>query len=288
MRILVTGSSGQLGAAVAEQVSTSHEPIGIDLVPGRWTQHVMNITDRTAVFEVVREVDAIIHTASLHQPHVAIHSRRAFIDTNITGTLNLLEAAIQSGIQRFVYSSTTSLYGEAMAPTEKAVWVTEELVPRPRDIYDITKIAAEELCRNIARSTGMSILCLRVSRFFAQTPELQALYRLYRGVDVRDAATAHILALSSQGIPFNIMNISARSPFLKSDLPMLLRNAPGVLQQRIPDVIEAFARHKWELPASIDRVYVIEKAERLLGYRPVYGFDEFIDEVDRGTERARM
>lgn len=286
MRVLVTGSSGHLGAAVAEQLSTSHEPIGIDLVPGRWTQRVMSIADRAAVFEVVREVDAIIHTASLHQPHVATHSRQAFVDTNITGTLNLLEAAIQNGVQRFVYSSTTSLYGEAMVPTGEAVWVTEELVPRPRDIYDITKIAAEELCRNIALNTGMSTLCLRVSRFFAQTPRLQALYRLYRGVDVRDAAAAHVLALTMHGIPFDIMNISARSPFRKSDLLLLLHNAPAVLQARVPHVVEAFARHNWELPASIDRVYIIEKAERLLGYRPVYGFDEFIEEIERGASAS--
>jgi UDP-glucose 4-epimerase len=164
--------------------------------------------------------------------------------------------------------------------------VTEELVTQPRDIYDITKIAAEELCRNIALNAGMSVLCLRVSRFFTQTPRLQALYRLYRGVDVRDAAAAHVLALNAQGIPFDIMNISARSPFRKSDLPMLLHNAPDVLRERVPHVVEAFARHKWELPASIDRVYVIEKAERVLGFRPVYGFDEFMDEIERGVSAS--
>jgi UDP-glucose 4-epimerase len=163
-------------------------------------------------------------------------------------------------------------------PIGEAVWVTEELVPRPRDIYDITKLAAEQLCRNIALSTGMSTLCLRVSRFFAQTPQLQAVYRLYRGVDVRDAAAAHILGLTTPGMAFDMMNISARSPFRKSDLPMLLRNAPVVLQERVPHVVEVFAQHRWDLPASIDRVYVIEKAERLLGYHPVYSFDEFIQE----------
>ena len=265
---------------MAELLSTGHEPVGIDLIPGRWTQRVMSIVDRAAVFEAAREVDAIIHTASLHHPHVATHSRQAFVDTNITGTLNLLEAAVQSSIQRFVYSSTTSLYDEAMVPIGEAVWVTEELVPRPRDIYDITKIAAEELCRNIALNTGMSTLCLRIGRFFAHTPRLQALYRLYRGVDVRDAAAAHVLALTTPGIPFDIMNISAHSPFRKSDLPMLVHYATAVLQARVPHVVEAFARHNWELPASIDRVYVIEKAERLLGFRPVYDFDEFMCEVD--------
>jgi UDP-glucose 4-epimerase len=161
-----------------------------------------------------------------------------------------------------------------MVPTEEAVWVTEDLVPRPRDIYDITKITAEELCQDIASSTGMPILCLRVSRFFAQTPQLLALYRLYRGVDVRDAAAAHALAVTNQDIAFDIVNISARSPFLKSDLPMLLHDAASVLQRRVPHVVEVFAQYGWELPTTIDRVYVIKKAELLLGYQPVYGLNE--------------
>jgi UDP-glucose 4-epimerase len=214
MRILVTGSSGQLGSAIVEQLSHAHEPLGIDIVPGKWTQQVVSTTDRAGIFQVVKQVDAIVHTASLHQPHLETHSWQAFIDTNISGTLNLLEAAIDAGtIRRFVYTSTTSVYGRAMVPVHKAAWVTEELTPQPRDIYDISKLTAKELCRNIVLSTGLPTLCLRVARFFAQTPEQLALYRLYRGVDVRDAATAHVLALTSQEMNFEIMNISAHSPF---------------------------------------------------------------------------
>jgi UDP-glucose 4-epimerase len=289
MRILVTGSSGQLGATIAEQLhSLHHEPFGIDLIPGRWTQQVVSTTDRAAVMQMVKMVDAIIHTASLHHPHLTTHARQDFIDTNITGTLNLLEAAIAAkNVQRFVYTSTTSVYGRAMVPDCETVWVTEELTPQPRDIYDISKLTAEELCRNIALSAGMPTLCLRVSRFFAQTPELQALYRLYRGIDVRDAAAAHVLAITCQDISFDIMNISAHSPFLKSDLPLLLHDAASVIQRRVPHVVETFARYGWTLPGAIDRVYVTEKAERLLGYQPIYGFDEYIQELaDHVAKRA--
>ena len=82
MRVLVTGSSGQLGATIAEQLSAGHEPVSIDLVAGKWTQHVMSITDRAAVFQVVGGIDAIIHTASLHHPHLTTHSRQAFAERN--------------------------------------------------------------------------------------------------------------------------------------------------------------------------------------------------------------
>src|SRR2546423_6667744 len=137
MRILITGSSGQLGTEIARQLSQKNKIIGIDVIPGAWTQHIMNITDRGAVDALMKDIDAVIHIASLHAPHLFTYSKQAFIDTNITGTLILLEAAARHRIQHFVYTSTTSLYGFALVPRGRAVWVMEELTPQPRDMYDI-------------------------------------------------------------------------------------------------------------------------------------------------------
>jgi len=283
MRILITGSSGQLGATIAQQLSANHEPVGLDITPGKWTQHVVNISDRETLFHLTKGMDAIIHIASLHHPQLATHSRQSFIETNVTGTLNLLEAGMQSGIERFVYTSTTSLYGHAMASSSKAVWVTEDLQPRPRDIYDYTKITAEKLCQRFALQMGLSTICLRVARFFAESPELTAVYRLYRGVDVRDAAAAHVLAVTSQQILFDTFNIAAHSPFQESDTAQLLQDAPAVLRRYIPEIDQIFARHNWRFPTRIDRIYVIEKAEYGLGYQPIYNFKEFIQEYGYKT-----
>src|SRR5579872_2531941 len=213
MRILITGSSGQLGVEIARQLSSQHDIIGIDLVEGGWTRHRANIVDREVVRSLMKGIDAVIHIASLHAPHLATVSKQAFIDVNVTGLLNMLEAAADEGVRRFVYTSTTSLYGFALVPHEQAVWVTEELIPQPRDIYDITKRAAEELCQHFAREHGLPTICLRTSRFFPESPPLMALYRLSRGVDVRDAAMAHVLAVTNQEILFDVFNISAQSPF---------------------------------------------------------------------------
>jgi UDP-glucose 4-epimerase len=166
-----------------------------------------------------------------------------------------------------------------MVPREAAVWVTETLTPCPRDIYDITKIAAEELCQHFALSQGLPTICLRTGRFFPQSPQLLALYRLYRGVDVRDAAAAHVLAVTKQDSGFDVFNIAAHSPFQESDLPALLRDAASVLQKRVPEGVQFFAQRGWSLPASIDRVYVIKKAERYLGYHPAYNFREYIQDL---------
>ncbi len=272
MRILITGSSGQLGAEIARQLPQRYEFIGVDVIPGEWTHHIMSITDQDAVDTIMKDIDAIIHIASLHARHLAEYSKQSFIDTNISGTLTLLEAAVRYGVKRFVYTSTTSLYGFAMVPRDRAVWVTEALTPQPRDIYDITKIAAEELCRHFALTMGLPTICLRTARFFPEPPELMALYRLYRGVDVRDAAAAHMLAVTNQDILFDVFNIAAHSPFRESDTPALLRDAASVLQSRASEAVQYFAQHGWSLPTSIDRVYVIEKAIQQLRYQPAFNY----------------
>ena len=66
--------------------------------------------------KAMQGVEGVLHTATLHKPHVVTHSRREFVDTNITGTLNLLEAAVDVGATAFIYTSTTSVFGRALTP----------------------------------------------------------------------------------------------------------------------------------------------------------------------------
>jgi nucleoside-diphosphate-sugar epimerase len=282
MRVLVTGSSGQLGREIIRQLAGGHETVGMDVLPGGGTDVVASVTDREAMFALAHGIEAIIHTASLHAPHVSLRSKQEFVATNITGTLHLLEAAVAAGVRRFVYTSTTSLYGYTLVPTDRAVWVTEELEPRPRDIYDISKHAAEDLCRHFAEARGLPTICLRTSRFYAEEPERVAIHRLYRGADVRDMAAAHVLALTDEHIHFDIFNVSARSPFIEAETLDLLRDAASVIRRHFPKAEAIFARRGWRLPAAIDRVYVIERAERLLGYRPRWNFRELLDELSAG------
>jgi nucleoside-diphosphate-sugar epimerase len=281
MRVLVTGSSGQLGREILRQLADEHETVGLDVVAGPATDVIGSVADRDVVRALVSNVDAVIHTGSLHAPDVPRWSRRDFVDTNVSGTLHLLEAAAASGLRRFVYTSTTSIYGHALVPTDRAVWVTEELTPRPRDIYDITKRTAEDLCRDVAAAADLPTVCLRASRFFAEDARTTAIYRLYRGADVRDIAAAHVLALAADVAPFGVLNVAARSPFLASETPELLRDAGTVIRRHFPDAEAVFARKGWRLPESIDRVYVTAMAERVLGYQPRWNFRELLDDMGR-------
>lgn len=275
MRVLVTGSSGRIGSAIVRRLASTCDVIGFDARPAPATAMVADVGDGHAIVEAVRAADAVIHTAALHAPHVRVASTREFRRVNVDATRRLLEACQSAGVRRFVYTSTTSLYGNALVPVDEAVWVTEDLEPRPRDVYDETKIAAEALCREAA-SSGLTCVSLRMSRCFPEPDELVAVYRLHRGVDARDVAEAHALALDAEVSGFVALNVSADPPFRREDCGALLRDAASVIRERVPWAEEEFRARGWRLPESIDRVYVIEKAKRVVGYRPKYGLAELL------------
>src|SRR3954454_18897863 len=168
MTVLVTGSSGHLGSALMRLLG--QETIGADLLPGPGTRVVGDLADRAVARRAVDGVDAVIHTATLHKPHIGSHTRADFIAANVTATLNLLEEAVAAGVSRFVFTSTTSAFGRALTPGrgEPAAWITEDVVPRPRNVYGVTKTAAEDLCELIHRDHGLPVLILRTSRFFPE------------------------------------------------------------------------------------------------------------------------
>jgi UDP-glucose 4-epimerase len=247
----------------------------------------------------MRGVDAVLHTATLHKPHIATHSRQDFVATNITGTLHLLEEAAAAGAASFVFTSTTSAFGAALTPPAgaPAVWVTEELRPVPRNIYGVTKTAAEDLCELFHRDHGLACLILRTSRFFPEEDDHEPTRQaydddnvkvneyLYRRVDLEDVASAHLLALEkAAAIGFGRYIISATTPFLPDDLLELRRNAPQVVRRRAPDHEAEYARRGWRMFPGIDRVYVNERARQDLGWRPRYDFRYVLERLKAGED----
>jgi UDP-glucose 4-epimerase len=280
MKILFTGSSGpKVGATVAAHLAQHHHIVGIDLLPAATTTHIADIANITDWSPYLDGVDAVVHFAALHAPHRETHSRENFYATNVEATARLLNAAKSAGVKRFVMASTTSVYGRAMRSTTTAVWVTEALSPISEDIYDETKLAAESLCRD-AFSHDFITTALRFSRSFPEPQPLMALYRLYRGVDARDVAQAFLLALTAPLTQFEAFNISGDTPFAQNDCEALTHDAPSVLQQRAPQLVAEFDKRGWMLPQSIDRVYVIEKANAMLGFQPQYDWQSVLASRD--------
>ena len=100
MKILVTGSAGHLGEALVQTLRRAgHTVVGLDILASSSTDEVGSITHPRLVQHCIRGADAVLHTATLHKPHIASHSRQCFVDTNVTGTLNLLEAAVSAEVK---------------------------------------------------------------------------------------------------------------------------------------------------------------------------------------------
>lgn len=300
MTVLVTGSAGHLGEALMRVFRASGRPvIGLDIKPSAFTDHVGSITDRAFLAQHMGGVRQVLHTATLHKPHVATHSQQDFIETNITGTLALLEVAKAAGVEGFIFTSTTSAFGAALTPAEgePAAWITERVMPVPRNIYGVTKVAAESLCELHARRHGLPTIILRTSRFFPEMDDdadrrarfslenSQAVELLYRRVDIADVVTAHECALRRVAeVGFGRYIISAPSPFLPADMSDVRRDMPSVLLRYFPEAAALFARRGWTPFPSIDRIYDSSLAVRELGWRPRHDFAHVLDCMRRDKD----
>ena len=300
MRILVTGSSGHLGEALTRVLrADGADVVGLDVLAGEFTDEVGSITDRAVVRRLLDGVDAVLHAATLHKPHVGSHSRQEFVDTNITGTLNLLEEAVAAGVSRFVFTSTTSTFGRALTPDagRPAAWITEDVVPVPRNIYGVTKTSAEALCELVHRDHGLPCLILRTSRFFPEADdrdEVRAVYEdanlkvnelLYRRADLEDVVSAHRLALErAPALGFGRYIISATTPFSRGDLDALRTDAPAVVRRLFGDCEELYGRRGWRMFPSIERVYDSSRARADLGWTPRFDFRHALDRLARGED----
>jgi UDP-glucose 4-epimerase len=176
-----------------------------------------------------------------------------------------------------------------MAGARRAAWITEAMAPlEPRNIYGVTKLAAEHLCRMTAQSLGLPVIILRTARFFPEADDMaheiaqsdentKANEFLYRRLSVEDAAEAHVVALErAPTIGFGCYIISAPTPFSPEDGEALIADAPAVVARYFPDYPDLYRRRGWTMFASIDRVYDAGLAARELGFRCRTGFAEVL------------
>jgi nucleoside-diphosphate-sugar epimerase len=299
-RVLVTGSAGHLGEALVRVLQADgYDVTGVDVRPSPTTTVVGSVADRAIVRECVAGADVVLHAATLHKPHVGSHDKQAFVGTNVSGTLTLLEEAVAAGVSSFVLTSTTSAFGRALtpAPGDPAAWITEDVVPRPRNIYGVTKTAAEDLCELVHLEHGLPVVVLRTSRFFPEADDnedvrvayadanVKANEFLYRRVDVADVVDAHVLAMQRAAkIGFGRYIISATTPFTPADLAELRGDAPAVVRRLFPDYAAEYARRGWRMFPSIGRVYVNARARTDLGWTPRYDFRAVLNALKVGED----
>jgi nucleoside-diphosphate-sugar epimerase len=264
---------------------------GLDITPGPFTDWVGSIADRTCVARSMDGVEAVLHAATLHKPHVASNPREAFVETNVLGTLILLEEARRVRVRSFVLTSTTSAFGDALKPPpgEPAAWIDESVVPAPKNIYGVTKTAAEDLCQLFHRNEGLACVVLRTSRFFPEEdddPQTRAAFAdanakanefLFRRVAIEDVVAAHLIAAErAPSIGFGSYIVTATTPFRREDVTRLRADAPALVRERARGWEDEYARRGWRVFPEIDRVYDNTLARRELGWRPAWDFESVI------------
>lgn len=297
-RYLVTGSSGHLGEALVRTLrSAGHSVVGLDVLPSPFTTVVGSVADPSVVRRAMVGVRYVLHTATLHKPHVGSHSRGAFVATNVTGTLTVLEAAAAAGVEGVVFTSSTSAFGRSLTPSAGAVWITEAVHPLVRNIYGATKVAAEDLCELAYRVDRLPVVVLRTSRFFPEgddRDDVRSSYAdlnvkvnefLYRRIDISDVVSAHLSAARrASAIGFRRYVVSATSPFVESDLAELAVDAPVVVARLFPSQPSVYERLGWAMFPAIERVYVNSLARAELGWTPSYDYRTVLDLVGRGED----
>ena len=225
------------------------------------------------------------------------------MDTTVSGTLTLLEEAVAAGVGSFVFTSTTSAFGRALTPLpgEPAAWITEDVAPRPRNIYGVTKTAAEDLCELVHAEHGLPVIVLRTSRFFPEGDDddrVRAAYAdanvkaneyLYRRVDVADVADAHLLAMERAAAdrvrPVHRQRDDAVHPGRPGRAAR--RRARGGRRGCSPTTRRSTPAGAGGCSRPIGRVYVNARARADLGWTPRYDFRSVLDALKAGEDPSQ-
>jgi UDP-glucose 4-epimerase len=178
-----------------------------------------------------------------------------------------------------------------------AAWITEDVTPLPKNIYGVTKKAAEDLCELFHRKFGLACIVLRTSRFFPDEDDDESIRSaypdanvktneyLYRRVELEDAVDAHLKALEqAPALKFRCYVISATTPFTSADLPRLRADAPALVRERFPLFEREYTKRDWRMFPRIDRVYVNDRACRELGWRPRWTFGFVLERLAAGED----
>ena len=282
MKILVTGGSGAVGRYVVDDLVAHGHRVGVlDLqAPHRQEvlHHRVDVLDLPAVQGAVAGYEVVVHVAGI--PHPLNDPAKRVFDVNVNGTFNLLEAAAQAGIQKFVFTSSESTLGFAFATHELAplyVPLDEQHPNRPQDPYGLSKVVCEQMCKTTSERTGMRTVCLRAPWIWLPEADQLPFYRslvadypnwyknLWTFVHARDVATAHRLAVETDLPELH------EAFFITAADNWTGENSRGLVQRFYPSVTQ-FADGFAGSQAIISHA----KAAQLLGYVPQYGVDDVL------------
>jgi UDP-glucose 4-epimerase len=314
-RVLVIGGAGFVGSHLVDQLAQEpvREIVVLDNfvrgVPGNLRDAMQDsrvrmvegsITDPELLRELMDDTDYVFHLAALWL-YECVHEPRAALEVNVVGTYNAIEAAQQAGVKKIIYSSSASVYGNALFTP-----MTEEHPFNNRTMYGATKIAGEQFLRAFYEQHGLDYVGLRYMNIYGPRMDYKGAYvsvimkvldridqglppiifgdgsQAYDFVHVQDVARANILALKSNATDefFNVgMGVKTT---IKELVQMLLDITGSDLQPEYRPQEQMFVTH---------RVGSTEKAERMLGFQAAIPLDKGLRSVvnwrSQGAQQAR-
>ena len=254
---------------------TGSTAVGLDILASPYTDVVGSIADRALVRDAMAGVDAVLHAATLHKPHVGSHTPPGLRRHQRHRHAQPARGGGRGRRRRFVFTSTTSAFGRALTPPPgaPAAWITEDVAPVPRNIYGVTKTAAEDLCELVHRDHGLPCLILRTSRFFPEADDRDesappTTTPTSRSTSCSTAASTSRTSSAPTGSRSSARPRSAsaatssaprrRSPATTS--PSCAPTRPRSSAAASPTTRRSTRGRGWRMFPSIERVYVNERA----------------------------
>lgn len=298
-RVLVTGADGFIGSHLTEAlVRAGHEVKAFVLynsfnswgwldhclpeVKGKFEVFAGDIRDPHGVREAMKSCDAVLHLAALIAIPYSYHSPDTYVDTNVKGTLNVLQAARELGVQRVIHTSTSEVYG-----TARFVPINEDHPLQGQSPYSATKIAADQLAYSFHASFGLPVVTVRPFNTYGPRQSARAVIptiitQIANGESqiklgavsptrdfnfVRDTVAGFIAALdSNQGLG-EVVNFGSNFELSIGDTARLIAEAMNAEIEIITDETRLRPEN-----SEVERLWADNsKAKRLFGWQPSYG-----------------
>lgn len=289
MRILLTGACGRLGRAVRELGADQHEFVLMDTseTVREAGGVVASITDRDAVFRLAEGCDAIIHTAAMHGAFRDKATNAQFIETNITASDHIFQAALKHGIRRVVVSSTMEVMIGFNCTAYGTAVLEESMIPRPDWIYPLTKYQVEIMSRYYAQVHGLEVVNLRYGDFCHKNNVAKIGYSLLTcGLIPLDAGQANLLAVTHPHIREEVLQIGPDTPLTQQDVNLWARDPWAVLEKYWPGCADVLKPLDRQPRLELNAVMKIDRARALLGYNPQSRFEVYLRSLGWQGERV--
>lgn len=288
LSIIVTGGSGFLGTHLIKALKQAgHQVKNIDLKKSKkYPTIVADVRNKEKMFELIKDADLIFHLASLIEAGESVKYPQKFIDYNINGTLNVLEAMKNNGIKTFIFSSSAAVYGEPIN-----IPIKEDDRTIPINPYGMTKLAMEGLLSSYVKAHGLTGVALRYFNLYGpeehHQPETHAIPRfikqIYDGqnvtiwgdgkhqrdyIHVQDVVAAHLKAIvlaQQQPQKYHYFNISAEKPASVLEVLKLIEKAmnkkanikhfperPGDPRILVADAHKAKQKLNWQAEVNLE------------------------------------